>query len=371
MPWSTPTLAEVRGLVRDSIRAKMPGADALIPNSVLRVMSDSQGALCHATLQYIDWLALQLLPDTSETEWLDRHGDIWLVNSDGTTGRKLPTLAEGSASFQGTVDGSVIPLGTQLISNVQLPAGSASANATITFETLDDITTYIAAPSTGSIRAVDAGSIGNLDTGTTLMLSPAVVGVSPAATVVALSGGTDSETDDELRTRILRRIRQPPMGGAAYDYEAWALAVPGVTRAWCAPLEMGIGTVTIRFMMDDLRASNGGFPLPEDIDTVKAYIDTVRPVAVKDYFVEAPIPYPVNLRISFLDYDDGSTRAAIEQSLLNEFFLRATPGQYWYRAWSDEGIANAFGVNAYDLVASDVPMPSSGYMAVLGDLTYG
>jgi uncharacterized phage protein gp47/JayE len=361
----------VRGLVRDSIRAKLPGADALIPNSVLRVMSDNQGALCHATLQYVDWLALQLLPDTAETEWLDRHGNIWLKNSDGTTGRKLPTLANGTASFQGIADGAVIPLGTQLVSSVQVPPGTTSANATITYETLEDITTYIAAPSTGNIRAVDAGSIGNLDTGTTLMLAPPVINVSPTATVIELSGGADTETDDELRIRILRRIRQPPMGGCAYDYEAWALAVPGVTRAWCAPMEMGIGTVTIRFMMDDLRASNGGFPLPADIDAVSAYIDTVRPVTVKDFFVESPIPFPINLRISYLDYDDGSTRAAIEQSLLQEFFLRATPGQYWYRAWSDEGIANAFGVNAYDLVASDVPMPAPGYMAVLGDLTYG
>ena len=134
---------------------------------------------------------------------------------------------------------------------------------------------------------------------------------------------------------------------------------------------MGIGTVTIRFMMDELRAANNGFPLPGDIANVKAYMDTVRPVAVKDFFVEGPIPYPVNLRISYLDYDDAATRGAIEQSLINTFFFRATPGQYWYRSWSDEGIANAPGVNAYDLVANDVAMPGLGYMAVLGDLTYG
>ena len=54
MPWKTPTLREVRGLVRDSVRASLPGADANVPNSVLRVLSDNQGALCHLTLQYID-----------------------------------------------------------------------------------------------------------------------------------------------------------------------------------------------------------------------------------------------------------------------------------------------------------------------------
>ena len=102
MPWQTPSLREVRGLVRDNVRASLPGADASIPNSVLRVLGDAQGGLCHLTLQYIDWLALQLLPDTAETEWLDRHGQIWLVNADGTKGRKQATFASGSATFTGT-----------------------------------------------------------------------------------------------------------------------------------------------------------------------------------------------------------------------------------------------------------------------------
>ena len=95
MPWSTPTLTEVRSLVRDQIHGSLPGSDATVPNSVLRVLGDAQSALCFLTLEYIDWLALQLMPDTSETVWLDRHAQIWLVNADGTVGRKQATLADG------------------------------------------------------------------------------------------------------------------------------------------------------------------------------------------------------------------------------------------------------------------------------------
>lgn len=109
MPWQTPTLSEVRSQVRDLIRGALPGADANVPNSVLRVLSDNQGALCHLTLQYIDWLALQLIPDTAETEWLDRHAYIWLVNADGSTGRKLATFAVGTATFVGPPAGAVVP----------------------------------------------------------------------------------------------------------------------------------------------------------------------------------------------------------------------------------------------------------------------
>jgi uncharacterized phage protein gp47/JayE len=351
----------VRSLVRDAIRGSLPGADAIVPNSVLRVLSDAMGGLCHFVLQYVDWLALQLLPDTAETEWLDRHGVIWLVNADGTTGRKLATLAQGTAVFVTSTGSVSVPTGTQL-----------SYSTGVGYQTTADIVTdSTGLPSPAPILALDTGSLGNLDPGTPLALQTPLTGAIDAITVGTLDGGTDDETDDELRARVLKRIREPPMGGDATDYEQWALAVPGVTRAWCAPLEMGMGTVTIRFMMDDLRASNGGFPTPDDVDAVAAYIDTVRPVAVKDFFVEAPIPYPVNLRISYLDSDDASTRAEIEQSLLVVFRARAVPGQFWYRSWSDEGIAGAAGVNAYDLVASDVPMPAPGYMPVLGDVTFG
>ena len=358
MPWQTPTLVQVRSLVRDAIHGKMPGADATIPNSVLRVTSDVQAATCFLTLEYVDWLALQLMPDTAETEWLDRHGNIWLTNADGTTGRKIATLAIGSATFIGQPAGTIIPLGTVL-----------NFSAGISYETLAQIVaTDVPAPA--PIRALTPGSSGNLVPGTQLALAEVPIGASPTAEVVQLDGGTDTETDDELRMRVLLRIRQPPMGGAAEDYVNWALRVPGVTRAWCSPLEMGIGTVTVRFMMDNLRADQQGFPLPDDIDTVYTYINTVRPVAVKDFFVVSPIPLPVDMTITFLNDDNAATRAAITTSLLSMFVERSIPGQTWYRAWTDQGISAAPGVISYDLIAADVVPSAPGYMPVLGDIRY-
>jgi len=256
MPWQTPTLKEVRSNVRDHIRGSLPGADASVPNSVLRVLSDAQGGLCHLTLQYIDWLALQLLPDTAEHEWLDRHGEIWLVNSDGTLGRKQATFAFGTASFTGFI-GTVVPAFSRL-------EGSAPGlSETISYETTALITIGNE-PTAGPIRALDPGTIGNLESGITLSLLSTVPGADNSATVLELTGGVDTENDDDLRARVLARIRQPPQGGAKHDYELWAMAVPGVTRAWCAPLEMGMGTVTLRFMMDELRADNGGVVAERD-----------------------------------------------------------------------------------------------------------
>lgn len=360
MPWSTPTLREVRSDVRDAIRGSLPGADAMVPNSVLRVLSDAQGALCHLNLQYLDWLALQLMPDTAETEWLDRHGDIWLINADGTTGRKVATLAEGTATFSGSVAGAIIPLGTQLTVNDLL------------YETTAAITVGAShAPTTGPIRALDPGKAGNQEPGTLLTLVTQPANIDSTGLVVELNNGTDEETDEQLRARILQRIRQPPQGGAEHDYVRWTLAVPGVTRAWAAANEMGMGTVTVRFMMDALRADQDGFPTGADCDTVTAYLDTVRPVAVKDMFVVAPIRRPVDVHIGALNPDTSETRGAIEQSLQEMLFEMAAPGQTIYSAWKSRAILDAPQVISFHLVdASDDVMESAGHMAVLGDIVY-
>ena len=359
MPWTTPTLRDVRSMVRDAIRAQLPGADASVPNSVLRVVSDAQGGLCHLTLQYIDWLALQLLPDTAETEWLDRHGDIWLTNADGTTGRKLATPAVGTATFTATVSGGVI-----------IPASTRLTGLGQEFETLTQITADLA-PSPADIRALDPGTPGNIPSGTVLtIVAPIITNIDQTATVTIMGGGTDEETDDELRMRVLERIRQPPMGGDAEDYVAWALAVPGVTRAWAYPNEMGMGTVTVRFMCDDLRESIEGFPLQSDVDAVRTYIDSVRPVTVKDFWCLAPLRQELEFTIHGLVTDTESIRAGIEQSVQAMLLDRAKPGQTIYRSWIEMAIAPAPGVDHYNLDFEDLPMPSNGYMPVLGSIVY-
>jgi uncharacterized phage protein gp47/JayE len=359
MPWSTPALKDVRSFVRDSIRAHLPGADASIPNSVLRVLSDAMGALCHLTLQYIEWLSRQLLPDTAEHEWLDRHGDIWLVNSDSTTGRKMATLSAGSVSFTG-INGAVVPLGQQLVYG-----GTTSG-----YETLAAITIGTG-PTAAPARALDPGLLGNLPEGTTLALVSPLLSVDTNATVIVMDGGVDEETDEELRARVLHRIQNPPMGGAAPDYVTWALAVPGVTRAWAAP-EQGPGTITVRFLMDDLRASDDGWPTPTDVTAVALYMDKMRPVTVKDCFVLAPIKEFVDVSIAHLVPNTVAVAAAIEVSIRDMLRQLAAPGQTIYEAWISAAILNAPGVVSFDLVAptTDYVMPDLGHMAVLGTILY-
>lgn len=342
-------------MVRNDVTAALYGA-VLIGNSVLRVISDCTAAVAHLTLRYIDWLALQLLPDTAEHEWLDRHGNIWLVNADGTIGRKSATYASGSASITGQ-------------ESFVVPAGTVMTSLGVSYQTTAQVTQGAAATSVPLI-ALTAGTIGNADTGTSIDFATPIAGIDTAATIETMEGGTDTETDDELRARILQRIQNPPMGGSVADYVRWAMSVPGVTRAWAAP-ELGPGTMTVRFLMDDLRASDNGWPTPSDIATVATYIDKMRPVAVKDTFTLAPIKQFIDITIANLNPNTSEAQGEILTSLNQMLFQKAAPGQTIYANWVSYAISTAPSVISFDLITNqDYVMPNPGSMALLGTILY-
>ena len=112
-----------------------------------------------------------------------------------------------------------------------------------------------------AVEAVEPGITGNAAASTPLQLTSPILGLeAQGAADGEITGGAEEESETSLRARLLDRIRNQPSGGAARDYITWALAVPGVTRAWCYPGEMGRGSVTVRFVMDNTYAD--GIPMP-------------------------------------------------------------------------------------------------------------
>jgi len=356
MPWTTPTLRSVRETVRGEITITL-GRASFVGNSVLRVIADASAAVCHLTLRYLDWLALQLLPDTAEHEWLDRHANIWLVNADGSIGRKVGTFAAGEVTVSG-IDGTVLPSATRMSGSDNWP-----------YETTEQVIVSTAGVQV-AVRALEPGAAGNKSLGEILAFDVAIAGIDGEVPVIGIDGGVDAENDDQLRARVLRRIQQPPMGGAAYDYEAWALSIAGVERAWAAP-EQGTGTITVRFLMTRELRPPDGWPTPDDVQMVSAYIDTKRPVTVKDCYVVAPIKEFIDITIANLVPNTAEVQAEIEKSIQDMLFVQAAPGQTIYAAWISYAIMNAPHVQSFQLVTdTDHVMPSLGHMAVLETILY-
>jgi uncharacterized phage protein gp47/JayE len=361
MPWPLISLRARRAQVRDDIATHLPGADASVPNSVLRVVGDVQANLTHDNDTHLDWVAKQMMPDTAEGAFADRWGAIWLPN-----GRKAASYAQGQITVTGTV-GATVPAGALLT----VPAvDNSGAGVTLQYA----VSTSFTLTSTSglvSIIALNAGALSNLDTGTNLQFVTIPAGIDGQAVVAspALSGGTDMESDADLIARYVDRIQEPPHGGSCHDYVQWALEVPGVTRAWAAQ-EMGLGTVTLRFMMDDVRAAYNGFPQAGDLAVMQAYIDARRPVTVADWWPLAPVAQALNLTIADLATDTPLVRANIRSELTEMLRARANPGATVYASWIREAISSATGEDHHELTITDAVPASVGTLITLGTITY-
>jgi uncharacterized phage protein gp47/JayE len=349
MPFARPDLSTLIERAAGDIESRLPGTDARLRRSNLGVLARVHAGAVHGLYGYIDWIARQAIYDTAEAEWLERWASIWGIN------RKPAAAATGNATFTGT-DGAVIPPGTLL-------TRSDGAELQTTAET-----TIAAGTAPVPVTAVEAGAAGNTLAGSALTMVTPIAGVQSQAQVAAggLTGGADIEVDTALRARLLARIRQPPHGGALHDYVAWSLEIPGITRVWPVAGELGVGTVTVRFVRDD-----DADPIPDaaEVATLQAHLDAERPVTAQ-VFAVAPIPVPLDLQIR-LTPNSATVQAAVTAELQDLLRREAEPGATLLLSHIREAISIATGESDHELLAPVANVEHAvGEMPVLGTITW-
>lgn len=354
MPFSRPTLTELIDRVSTDIASRLPGQSAnLLRRSLAGVLARAEAGAVHSLYGYLDFIAKQAIPDTAEDEYLLRWAAIWLE-----VGRKPATFASGAGAVRVSgVTGSVVPVDTQFVRADGL-----------TFHTTTEAT-LSGTFTTVSVKADTVGAESNTGAGVALTLLQPVTGLNSAALVVApgIAGGVDQETLPALRVRLIQRIQQPPQGGSAADYVTWALEVPGVTRAWVSPRELGPGTVTVRIGNDDAAASY--IPSPALVAAAQAYISSKAPVTA-DVTVLAPVAYPIDLSIG-LKPNSAANQAAVRAELTDMFLREAAPGATILISKIREAASITAGV-----INSEVTVPSgdvtapTGYLPTVGTITW-
>ncbi|MFO6448907.1 baseplate J/gp47 family protein [Erythrobacter sp. NE805] len=348
MPFNRPTLSELIERSRGDIETRLPGADSALRHSVLDVLARMHGGAMSGVYGYLDFLARQILPDTADGEFLARHASNWGIR------RKAAVTATATATATG-VNGTAIAAGTQAL-RVDGQAYRVTAPATIA-----------AGTAALSIEAIEPGPDADLTVGTVLTLSSTIVGVNAAITVSAAgTAGALEEDDASLLARLLDRIRTPPRGGSSNDYRAWALAQPGVTRAWVYPGWMGIGTVGVAFVMDQREDI---IPLEADIDAVQAALDILRPVTA-EVVVFAPTPAPLDIVVRVVP-NTPAVRAAISAELADFLAREAEPGGTIHLSRISEAISLAAGEFSHAIELPDTDFtPEPGHIASLGTVTF-
>lgn len=355
MPFNRPSLSTIVDRCRADIETRLPGSDARLRRRVLSVLADSLAGAVNGLYGYLDFLSKQPLADQAEAEYLDRHASLF-----GLT-RKAASTATGTVTATGT-DGSIMPAGT-LLQRSDGVEYTTDTDGTIAAGTVDI-----------SITAVEPGTAGNCVAATTISLINPIAGVDSDLTIdgSGIGGGAEQEADSDLRTRVLLRKRQPPHGGADFDYINWALEVAGVTRAWCFPLNRGNGTVDVYFVTDD--AAGGLIPAAAKVTEVQDYIDALRPVTA-DVQVLAPTASPIDFTIQ-LAPDTTAVREAVAAELIDLLRREAEPGDgldlgLMRVSHIREAISIAAGETDHVLTApaADV-VPSAGHICTMGTITW-
>lgn len=175
------------------------GCDAMV--RLYALASEVQSLLAQA-----DWVLDQSFPQTAVGQYLDYHAETRALT-------RLPAAkATGVLRFSAP---------SAAVTDYEIDAGSvAMTSGGVRFETTEKATlakgeTYVDVPAS----AVEAGASGNAIAGAIHLMSVYPVGITQCTNPEAFSGGSDEESDEKLRERVLESYKRLPNGANAAFYE--------------------------------------------------------------------------------------------------------------------------------------------------------
>lgn len=300
-----------------------------------------------------DWVTRQAFPQTAEGEYLDRHAQLRGLE------RKAAVAARGTVRFTA---------GEAWESQREIPEGTVCMTAgLIRFET-----TQAGVLSPGEltadvpVRALEAGTAGNVAAGAIVSMAVAPMGISSCTNPEPCAGGADGEGDEQLRERILDTFRRLPNGANAAFYEQEALSFDQVAAATVIPRPRGVGSV------DVVVSTLAGIPDQQLLTELQDYFEQRREIAV-DVQVRAPQTRTVDVTVQVAaqgGWDAAHARANVKAALeswfdgklLGQDVLLARLGSLIYQC---EGVENYAIISpTADVAMGEDELPQLGTLSV-------
>lgn len=235
------------------------------------------------------------------------------------------------------------------------------------------IVEYNVVPESGEVTvqavAVEPGDNGNIPaySDMTCVDLPEAIITNP----IEFSGGVDRESDEELKSRVLLKVRKPITSGNIYHYELWARQISGISQARVTPLWDGPGMVKVTVINSEGRA-----PTEEQVLAVAEHIEEERPIGANVTVVaikEVPIDVTATLVLEggLLPED---IQEAIEQSIAEYLSDAGTEIRY---SQISRAILRTEGVKDYDdvqigadgIMGTDNVLVSADDVAIVGQVT--
>ena len=300
-----------------------------------------------------EWVLDQSFPQTAQGVYLDHHASMRGLS------RTEATKSVGVLRFS---------ISSPASSPLTISEGTVCMTAQeVRFQTTAE---GIISPGELSVdipaESVEAGSASNAVAGAICILTACPVAVTGCTNPSPFLGGSDQESDEELRARILESYQRLPNGANAAYYEQTAMQHEGVAAARAVGRARGIGTVDVYV------ATQAGVPDEELLTEIETDLQEKREIAV-DVQVLAPSTQEVDVtaEIAVKDGEDfEAVKTAAEQSITSLFSGKLL-GKAVRLAEIGNLVYDTQGVENYrilspqaDLEADDAVLPVLGTLTV-------
>jgi len=220
------TSKEISDAIITQLETSLNTTIPLLPKSFCRVLAKALGLVFVLLYQFAGWIMLQMFVKTASNE---------PFTIGGITIRPLAMWGSLVDVFQDAGQRAELTITIDVITQTgSLTSGMRVVNpATEIIYTLVNDVPLDASTKSATIRATEAGALGNVDAGETLNFVSPPSSVEKAVSVTARTvDGVDPEDTEVFRQHVLDRWSARPQGGAYADYRDWAQEVSGVLNAY-------------------------------------------------------------------------------------------------------------------------------------------
>lgn len=227
MAYENKTVDYVYNLIITSLQEKFNNKLRLLPKAFIVVLAKVLAAIYIVPFKLCGWFFLQIFPDTASYANVTvlGHSISPLIKLGDQFGVARPMEGKewrGTILVKRTAENKTVVLGTQLKSDVTGFIYCVSESVELTSDEIQVC-----------VYCTENGADGNLAEGDVLtFVNPIDFAEKEAVVTGTTQTGTDDETEESYRRRVVNRYSTQPQGGALADYRLWAYDVAGVLQTY-------------------------------------------------------------------------------------------------------------------------------------------
>lgn len=351
MAYIKPTLSELTKKCREYFNTHLPNVDSFLFPSFVFVLCKVFALIVYPLYIFLDYYLKQTFVHLADDDNLLKHG------VERGLSKLLPTKSKGFVTVISTA-GQVINAGDFI---------SRSDGLRYEFDTSSTTTGNNILPITAEFAGSKYNGVGGLSM--SLALSNPLI-TSIIVTNNALTGGSDTESTENFRKRVLENIRSLRINGTRESVTNLIKnSKNGVTRVFFDyPNSINY---QVYFTMDDTYPD--GLPLAGDIADVQAIIDDVEiglhPIAIAPTLQSIDIN--VNISVAFTEAQKTAVILELEDYLTLESTLSTSTKPFFVsKEGLDQCLARGLGTTSFTMTSPTANvLIAVGKLPTLGNLT--